>query len=115
MMGILYMAFGALLVVSGVLAAALADRIRGIRAQRTPVTPRERAETVRPAPAPTPARRVPIPVTPATDDMNDVIAALVAAGYKKPVAAAAALGCTGQERASLESWTRAALRRCAQA
>jgi Holliday junction resolvasome RuvABC DNA-binding subunit len=49
-----------------------------------------------------------------TDAMaDDVIAALMAAGYKKPIATEAALGCGQAERATIEHWTRAALRRCA--
>jgi hypothetical protein len=44
---------------------------------------------------------------------EDVIAALIAAGYKKPVASDAAWACTSAERATIEAWTCAALRRCA--
>jgi hypothetical protein len=50
---------------------------------------------------------------PSTDGAEDVVAALVAAGYKKQIAADAALACSGAERATIEDWTRAALRRCA--
>ena len=39
--------------------------------------------------------------------------ALVAAGYKKPVATEATWACGAGERASIEGWTAAALRRCA--
>lgn len=42
-----------------------------------------------------------------------VIAALVAAGYKKQVATEATWACNAAERATAESWTAAALRRCA--
>jgi hypothetical protein len=44
---------------------------------------------------------------------EDVIAALVAAGYKKPIATEATWACTADERATIERWTAAALRRCA--
>jgi hypothetical protein len=125
--------FGAALVAIGVLAAALADRIRGLRISRDAAT-RERAS--RPAaPAPAQPARSSIPVvehaelrsTPAKplrapraeskvaspEGGEDVIAALVAAGYKKPVATEAAWACSAAERATVESWTASALRRCA--
>lgn len=49
-----------------------------------------------------------------TNDVGaeDVIAALVAAGYKKPIATEATWACQGHERATIEGWTVAALRRC---
>lgn len=128
---ILNMLFGAALVALGVLAAALADRIRSARFGRESSTTAVR-ET----------RRAPIHVVeheraPRTEHQirdavfglgkrvaekheartqataEDVIAALVAAGYKKPVAAEATWGCTAAERATVENWTRSALRRCA--
>jgi len=44
---------------------------------------------------------------------DDVIAALVAAGHKKQVATEAVWGCSAAERATVEDWARASLRRCA--
>jgi hypothetical protein len=116
--------FGAALVAIGVLASALADRIRGIRAERKT---QERARGVTPQPEPTrrdlalqksgtsllerdkPPRASSIRDTIA----SDVIAALVASGYKRPIATEAVWSCGLHERASIEAWTRAALRRCA--
>lgn len=100
------MLFGAALVVVGVLAAALADRLRGDRVSRRVLIPSERAG--RP--------RDPYCQRGARDDANgsaEVIAALTAAGYKKSIAAEAALACGVEERLTVENWTRAALRRCA--
>ena len=124
----LNMLFGAALVALGVLAAALADRIRGLRNSREPRgntrAPSKRpepievveAELVQPAPTPVPvpapkfASKIPSKID---TTMNDVIAALVAAGYKKPIATEAAQGCSPSERATIEIWTSCALRRCA--
>jgi hypothetical protein len=126
--------FGAALVAVGVLVAALADRIRGLRRMHTEdvrgaraatardISPRPprvveaapkievvEAELVEPA-APRPrAQRV----EQRTDGESDVIDALVAAGYKKSIAAEAARGCASADRATIERWTAAALRRCA--
>ena len=44
---------------------------------------------------------------------NDVIAALVAFGYKRTIAAEATWNCNVTERGTIEDWTAAALRRCA--
>ena len=125
----LWMLLGAALVSIGVLASALADRIRGLRVSREGYAPRERtsrATSVPVAPpvipvmevrsAPPKPPRVPRSEPKATsnnDGGDDVIAALVAAGYKKPVAAEAVWACGMGERASIEGWTAAALRRCA--
>jgi hypothetical protein len=131
-MNALSMLFGAALVAIGVLASALADRIRGHMASRhsRDVAPRERA--VR-ASTPPPMPRVPVFEAPLAspaktprvprvepkaapkgqDGGDDVIAALVGAGYKKPVASEAVWACGPAERASIELWTAAALRRCA--
>jgi hypothetical protein len=43
---------------------------------------------------------------------DDVIAALVAAGYKKPIATEATWACGVAERATIEGWAASALRRC---
>ena len=45
---------------------------------------------------------------------DDVIAALVATGYKRPIAAQATWACDDAERMTIELWTAAALRRCGQ-
>jgi Holliday junction resolvasome RuvABC DNA-binding subunit len=57
--------------------------------------------------------RIESKVQASTDGSADVIAALVQAGYKKPEAAEATWGCSAAERATIERWTGAALRRCA--
>lgn len=102
---LLHMLFGAALVVIGVLSSALADRIRGNRA-------RERRELAQREPRV--SDRAPANGTDASNAMaKDVIAALAQAGYTKAVAAEAVWSCSGSERSTLESWTRAALRRCA--
>jgi RuvA, C-terminal domain len=112
---VLGMLFGAALVAIGVLAAALADRIRGLRAARQA----DRApRSARSAPAPievVEAELVPEPARGSgiRDMAKDVVAALVASGYKKPIATAAVDACTSAERATIEQWTRAALRRAA--
>jgi hypothetical protein len=101
---------GAALVVLGVLAAALADRVRGVVVSREQRPRRSVAISESPA-APTPLSK-----GQAGHDAseNEVIAALVAAGYRKRVAVSATAGCAQEERATLEAWTRAALRRCAE-
>jgi hypothetical protein len=105
---VLFMLLGAALVAIGVLAAALADHIRDLRITREPLQrtlPRkaisEPIEVVEPEP--TRAERVGM--------SKDVIAALIAAGYKRSAAAAAVDACTSAERTTIENWTRAALRR----
>jgi hypothetical protein len=107
------MLFGAALVVLGVLAAALADRLRGDHVRRRVAIPRARVG--RPQDLNLNRERAP---RDALNSLNangatDVIAALTAAGYKKSAAAAATLSCGVNERLTVEDWTRAALRRCA--
>lgn len=125
---VLFMLLGAALVAVGVLSGALADRIRGARdakpraerPSRAPAIPVVGpAELLRPAPAapPVPAKAPRAPraeskLAAATEVADDVIAALTAAGYKKPVAAEATWACTAAERATVETWTASALRRC---
>jgi len=141
----LNMLLGAALVAIGVIAAALADRIRGVKLVREQQPrereqPRERASRAPAAdipvieavpmiaPAAPPAKpqravapakaRTSIPVMPErnaerNDGGEDVIAALIGAGYKKPIATEATWACGAGERASIEGWTAAALRRCA--
>ena len=132
MQNMLWMLLGAAFVSIGVLASALGDRIRGLRIARDgrDHAPRERTSRatsmpVAPAPVipvmevrsapPKPPRvpRVEPKATGTTDGGDDVIAALVGAGYKKPVATEAVWACGPAERASIERWTRAALVRCA--
>lgn len=114
---VLAMLFGAALVAIGVLAAAIADKIRGVRATRDQA-PAQRSirapRTIEVVEAsPQGDRRSPASRSAAECVIisKDVITALVAAGYKRPVAAAAVDACTTAERATPESWTSAALRR----
>jgi hypothetical protein len=128
---VLFMLLGAALVAVGVLAAALAERLRGLRGTRE-VAPRERpsrapaahsartaipvvetAELFRAPTPPKPQRRVEPKPQPSADGADDVIAALVASGYKKPIATEATWACSIAERATVEGWTASALRRCA--
>lgn len=134
---VLHILLGAALVSVGFLVAALAERIRGRRPAREVPAQRERtsASRVQP-PTPLPAHQSPqsIPVVGPSDILrsgarrsrlgaetkasattggDDVIAALVASGYKKPVATEATWACSDTERATIEGWTAAALRRCA--
>jgi hypothetical protein len=130
---VLNMLLGAALVAIGVLAAALADRIRGLRIsrERAATAPREqtpRVGSVAPARATieiieaepvsaaksgrAPAPRVESKAEPKAQAMT-VVDALVAAGYKRSFAIQAVQGCGVTERATIEDWTRAALRRCA--
>ena len=93
---------GALLVAVGVFAGATADRIRHGRAKRAAAAPR------------TSWRVLPLADWPnaATAAMAaDAHAALVASGFTKPRAVEAVAACQGAERATLESWIRAAFRR----
>lgn len=99
------MLLGAALVCLGILATALADRIRQLRITRTASaspTPREAAR---------PSRKTPPQGNLAEDD---VVTALVHAGYSKALATRAALACPAHEQISPEVWMAAALRRCAQ-
>ena len=136
MQNTVYMLFGAALVCLGILASALADRIRGLRVSREGREVREGRESARerssrvaaasasrgpiqvveaaePLRKPAVTRRAPETKTQAEDGGNDVIAALVASGYKKPVATEATWACSAAERATVETWVAAALRRCA--
>lgn len=113
---VLAMLFGAALVAIGVLAAALADRIRGLRSTRHVERNERVARAARPASTPIEVVEADLVPEPARgsgvrDMAKDVVAALVASGYKKPIAAAAVDACTQAERATIERWTSAALRR----
>jgi len=124
-MNALSMLFGAALVALGVLAAALADRIRGLRISREAAS-RERTSRTHSAPAVIPVvelhppaatkprqPREPKAAPTSTDGADDVIAALIGAGYKKPIATEATWACSAADRATVEGWTASALRRCA--
>jgi hypothetical protein len=109
---VLPMLFGAALVAIGVLAGALADRIRGLRISRDRAINAPRAAIQVVESEPKPKRAVVPPSLAKMESAADtVIAALVAAGYKKSIAAEAVWGCGATDRASIEDWTRAALRR----
>lgn len=122
---VLAMLFGAGLVAIGVLASALADRIRGLRVAHRAAPAIEVIE-------PPKAKRAPVqlPATPEQQEVvarvaqgappsqakmeaaaKEVIAALIAAGFKKPVAAEAVWSCGADDRRTIESWAAAALRR----
>lgn len=114
---VLFMLLGAALVAAGVLLPAVADRIRGerretSRGRRAPSTISVEP-TVVAAPASPRAAKFRAPPVPAADTSDDVVAAIVGAGYKKATATSATLACSPAERQSIESWTAAALRRCA--
>lgn len=102
------MLLGAVLVFLGVLASALADRIRGIRLHLGRV-PRELREPREPREPHEPRdHRV---VTDAHRKLRaDVIAALVQSGFTKPEAAKAVDACPGAVQSTIEAWTRSALR-----
>ncbi len=124
---VLFMLLGAALVAVGVLAAALADRIRGQRSARDSQPREPRAARAQPAstrsliPVVELSRSTPVvppakpqrPKQPSADGADDVIAALVASGFKKPIATEATWACSVAERATVEGWTASALRRCA--
>ena len=96
---------GAALVAIGVLAAAIADRIRGLHRTRERVSRHLAGSSSKP-------RAPRCDTTTTADDASDaVIGALITAGYPKRVAVAATAGCAPDQRATIESWTRGALRR----
>lgn len=115
---VLHMLLGAALVAIGVLATALADRLRGIERTSPRKRPRasrrkqeiqvvEAAELLHP-----PTKRERAPRSQPQTSGEEVITALVAAGYKKHVASEATWACSPAERQTVEAWTAAALRRC---
>ena len=120
---ILYMLFGAALVMAGVLVTALADRIRGLRAVREKSAAARTAIEVVEAPkakrAPMPMPTMPVPerrkdtAQKLDATANEVITALTEAGFKKSVAGEAVWNCNEAERQTIETWTGAALRRAA--
>ncbi len=101
------------LVAIGVLAAAAADRIRGLRITREPAATRDRVDTAQ-APTTAAPSRAGSATTVRETMHHDVVAALIGAGYRKAVAARAVAACTAREQATPEIWAAAALRRCLQ-
>jgi hypothetical protein len=111
-----------------VIASAVADRIRGIRYTRERVAREPQPSRDRKDPKPWSSAR---PAAPplldrglsqrelmeaqgfnATDPRaRDIVAALMSVGYKKAAATEAVMGCSAADRATLELWTAAALRR----
>lgn len=109
MTNILPMLLGAAFVTIGVFASALADRIRQLRLVHRSDTRTPMRELREPTRAPKQhAESNPLPGS------SDIVTALVGAGYKKVIASQAVAACTSREQATPESWTAAALRRCAQ-
>lgn len=133
---VLFMLLGAGLVTVGFLAAAYAERLRGTRAQETPKSQAARGQTpvitVESAEIPHSRSRETaneppeMPRTPTVTRISrasrqaapstgaEVVAALIAAGYKRTIAAEATWACEEAERTTIENWTVSALRRCAQ-
>jgi hypothetical protein len=125
---LIHIMLGAALVSVGVLSAALADRIRGIRFTRErPSRDRDReqhdreqrqnADNVRQLRSSKRSLQS-VPTVPTTSAhlamARDVTAALIKSGYSKTEAAKAVAGCGGNECSTLESWIRAALKQCTQ-
>jgi hypothetical protein len=121
-----HMLLGGVLVAAGIVVTAVADRIRGVRsgcAGRRMRASEHSDHEVAFAPARQPRRsslptekpekpEAPLPAGQARNAAaDDVIAALVAAGYRKSIAREATWTCAVSERASVEDWTLAALRR----
>lgn len=117
-----FMFIGAVLVTIGVLGAALADRIRGVKLERKRAV--SAASTIWETPPSTyyagpdkaavaRAKKPAAPMITVDPMLDEVVDLLVGTGYKKPTALVAANGCTPAERATIESWSRAALRRAA--
>ena len=116
---VLHMLLGAALVCLGILATALADRVRQLRITRrnspgaaASIARRPNLGITRHTSPKAPARAASKPIA-TVPGSEDVIAVLQGAGYKKALATQAALACTEQEQRSPESWMAAALRRCA--
>lgn len=107
MMQIAYMLVGAGLVVLGVLTGALADRIRGIKAQRGAKFWNEPGMPRKPQRDTAPGNPTEIALS------RDVTAALVQAGYSKREAVEAVGNVPSSACSTLESWTRAALKKLA--
>jgi hypothetical protein len=118
----LMLVLGAALVSGGVFTTAAADKIRGLRVSRPDRADRGRdrepaVANAQTEPA-TPRAKAKAPISlqaaHAAAGYHDVVRALRGAGFKSAgVAERAADACTTEERESLELWTRAALKRCA--
>jgi RuvA, C-terminal domain len=103
---LLTLLIGASLVMLGVLTSAVADRVRAIKAPARDRRTADRDHAV--------ASRTNAPRTIADARLRtDVISALTTCGYARTEALEAIDECSGSERATIESWTRAALRRLA--
>jgi len=92
---------GGALVGLGVIAGALADRIRNVRRSAAPREPRQ------------PARHTDNAVVVSATALHlrtAVIKTLMTSGYARSEASAAVDACQPSERSTIESWTRAALR-----
>ena len=117
------MLLGALLVVVGVLASALADRIRGRRVER--VGPRARVADRPPGRVERVGPRARVADRPPGRDRfaqasdadkkrgDQVALALMRSGWRPTIAKSATWLCGQSERLTLETWTRAALKNCA--
>ena len=98
---------GAALVMIGVLTSAVADRVRRIKAPARDRRAIDRDHAVA-------SRTANVPRTIADERLRaDVIRALMTSGYQRTEALEAVDACAGSERATIESWTRAGLRRLA--
>jgi hypothetical protein len=100
--------YGALPVIAGMLASAIADRIRGLRIER-----RASARALIEHAAANRSKRDQV-VDPITGDQvrmaDQVIGALVTAGWKRNIAKEATWRCGAGERITLESWCHAAFK-----
>lgn len=108
-MNALTLILGGLLVALGVCAGAMADRIRYGKRRRSERTTATAEATTAPA---MPRQRVAVEhESGAPAFRTDVIAALTGFNFKRQIATLAVDACSASERATLESWTKAALRR----
>lgn len=109
-----HMMFGAILVWFGVVSGALADRIRGARAlgKRRENEASHATVALAKARAVRTSRDAPIVTSAQSAMAADVTLALVTMGYPKATAAEAVAACPSAETSTLESWIRAALKRC---
>ena len=108
----LHVILGGALVILGVLASAFADRVRSFRIIKDrSERPQIVAEPSRVREANEVIRQARQAFESSLPGEHDVVAALVASGYKKAVAIEAARGCAATDRVTIEGWTAAALRR----
>lgn len=101
----------AALVIVGVIAGSIADRIRGNRATVRRTRAQAHAPTDRLRSSPTTGAFFDNDTN--LDMARDVITTLRTAGYDKRTAELAVAGCAPSQCATIESWTRAALKRAA--